>query len=316
MTSRVHHHPELIFSVGTQVVATRAIPIPDDDRMILRGSVGVIANAPDDPAGDYRVRFADGTELNLTVRELAPLAKFREDAALPDEVAPEDEHLFDRVAFQCVIGSRAYGLADEDSDIDRRGFFVPTASRHWSLNGVPEQIECDRTQEAYWEVEKFVRLALKANPNVLECLYSPVIERATPLAERLLDMRDGFLSKLVYQTYNGYALSQFKKIAGDVRNRGRVKWKHAMHLIRLLLAGIDILHTGTVPVTIGKHRERLLAIKRGERTWDDVDRWRHELHAEFDQALNTTSLPDRPDFDAANDFLIDARRTAFLEEDQ
>jgi predicted nucleotidyltransferase len=50
-------------------------------------------------------------------------------------------------------------------------------------------------------------MALKANPNVLECLYSPLVEMATPLAQELLAMRSIFLSRLVYQTYNGYVMS-------------------------------------------------------------------------------------------------------------
>ena len=56
--------------------------------------------------------------------------------------------------------------------MDRRGFYLPPAELQWSLAGVPEQLETDQ-EEVYWEVEKFIRLALKANPNVLECLYSP-----------------------------------------------------------------------------------------------------------------------------------------------
>ncbi|CAN5411866.1 hypothetical protein BH11PLA2_BH11PLA2_41590 [soil metagenome] len=55
-------------------------------------------------------------------------------------------------------------------------------------------------------------LALKANPNVLECLSSPLVLTATPLATELLAMRSCFLSKLVYQTFNGYVMSQFRKM--------------------------------------------------------------------------------------------------------
>ncbi len=138
---------------------------------------------------------------------------------------------------------------------------LPPAELHWSLYGVPEQLESDETQEAYWELQKFIVLALKANPNVLECLYTPMVEKATPLAEELLAMRSIFLSRLVYQTYNGYVMSQFKKMQADIRNQGQVKWKHVMHLIRLLISGISVLREGFVPVRVGEHREQLLAIK-------------------------------------------------------
>ena len=213
-----------------------------------------------------------------------------------------------------MIGSQAYGLADAESDVDRRGVYLPTADQHWSLYGLPEQLENHETQEAYWELQKFLVLALKANPNVLECLYTPLVEKATPLAEELLAMRSVFLSRLVYQTYNGYVMSQFKKMQSDLRNHGRVKWKHVMHLIRLLLSGVGVLRDGFVPVAVGEHRERLLAIRRGEAPWDEVEDWRLRLHREFDAAFETTKLPERPDYERANAFLLRARRLALAEE--
>src|SRR3954466_4494707 len=100
---------------------------------------------------------------------------------------------------------------------------------------------------------------------------------ASPIAQEMLALRDRFLSRTVYQTYNGYVLSQFKKLQADLRNKGEVKWKHVMHLIRLLLAGIETLKTSTVPVRVDEHRETLLSIKRGERKWEDLDQWRLQL---------------------------------------
>ena len=201
-------------------------------------------------------------------------------------------------------------MADDASDIDRRGFFLPSADAHWSLSGVPEQIECDETQEAYWELQKFIVLALKANPNVLECLYSPLVEKLTPLAQELIESREMFLSKLVFQTYNGYVASQFKKMESDIRNKGSVKWKHAMHLIRLLISGIEVLKHAYVPVDVGSHRDTLLAIKRGELDWKEIDALRLSFHQDFSTAFAHTRLPERPDYHRADAFLIRARRAA------
>jgi hypothetical protein len=153
-------------------------------------------------------------------------------------------------------------------------------------------------------------LALKANPNVLECLYTPLVEKATPLALEMLDMRSAFLSKLVYQTYNGYVLSQFKKLEQDRRNRGEVRWKHAMHLVRLLLEGVGVLREGFLAVRVGEHRARLLAVRRGEVPWGEVNAWRLSLHEEFDAAYAKTGLPERPDYERVNAFLIRARRAS------
>lgn len=210
-----------------------------------------------------------------------------------------------------MIGSRAYGLDDDASDTDYRGVFLPTAEMHWSLYGVPEVIECYDTQEHYWELQRFLVLALKSNPNVLECLYTPLIEKTTPIGDELLGMKEAFLSRLVYQTYNGYVMSQFKKMQADIRNQGQVKPKHVMHLIRLLLAGDSQFFAKDLSrFASTAFREELLAIRRGEMPWEESEAWRLRLHKEFDQALKETSLPERPDYERVNDFLVRARRWA------
>ena len=205
------------------------------------------------------------------------------------------------------MGSQAYGLETDDSDVDRRGIYLAPAELQWSLFGAPEQFEDTAAQAVYWELQKFLIMALRANPNILECLYSPLIEKTTPLAEELLALRQRFLSQMIFQTFNGYALSQFKKIEQDLRNQGEVRWKHAMHLLRLLITGAAALREKRVPVRVESHRDRLLAIKCGTVPWREVDAWRRELHTDFERALAGTELPERPDYEAANLFLIKAR---------
>ncbi len=313
MTERVHDHPALIFSPGTQVVALADVLDTAGRILQSRGTVGVVVKAPPDHEHAYRVRFPDGLEAPLKHGELAMLARFKE-GAIGDDAHFAAADLYQRVIYRCVIGSQAYGLSDAESDIDRRGIYLPTAEMHWSLYGVPKHLESHETQEGYWELQRFLVLALKANPNVLECLYTPLVEKATPLAEELLAMKSAFLSRMVYQTYNGYVMSQFKKIQADMRNRGEVKNKHVMHLIRLLLSGVSVLRDGCVAVRMENHREKLLAIRRGEMPWGEVERWRLDLHKEFTAAFAATTLPERPDYERANEFLIRARRRALAEE--
>jgi predicted nucleotidyltransferase len=310
MTNRVHNSDNLIYSVGTQVVSRKAIQGSNGRTAHPAGAVGVVIKSPMDREHSYRIKFADGFEVALPHHQLVMLAEFKEGHINDSEQGIVSTGLFDRVIFRCVIGSRAYGLETEDSDTDRRGIYLPPAELHWSLYGVPDQLENDATQEVYWELQKFVILALKSNPNVLECLYSPIVETCTPLAQRMLDIRQSFLSKLVFQTYSGYVASQFKKMQTDIKNQGKVKWKHVMHLIRLLISGTHVLREGLVSVEVGENRERLLSIKRGEESWESVDAWRLSLHQDFNTAFENTNLPDRPDYAIANQFLIDARKLA------
>ncbi len=177
------------------------------------------------------------------------------------------------------------------------------------MAGVPAQLESDQ-EEVYWELEKFLRLGLKANPNVLECLYAPIVEHRTPIADELLGMRHIFLSQQAHRTYNAYVLSQFKKLEQDLRNRGEIRWKHVMHLLRLLLSGVAVLRHGFVPLRVDEYRDRLLEIRAGHVPWCEVEEWRLALHREFDAALTLTKLPEHPDYGRANKFLIRARRLA------
>ncbi len=314
MSERVHHNPNLIYSVGTQVVALRDIRSEGGRMNHPRGSVGVVVRAPADLNHSYRVRFLDGIEEPLAPDDIVMLAQFKEGEIGDAQITEQQNDLFSRVIYRCIVGSRAFGLDNDESDTDRRGIFLPPAELHWSLYGVPEQIDREHSQEQYWELQRFLVLALKANPNVLECLYTPIVESITPLGEELLAMRSSFLSRLAFQTYNGYVASQFKKMQTDLRIKGAVKWKHVMHLIRLLLSGITLLRDGIVPIRVDEHRETLLAIRRGELGWDETERWRLELHRQFDEAVQSTRLPDRPDYARANALLLRARRLALAKE--
>lgn len=301
-------NPHLILPVGTQVVTLVEIYAGNGESIRRSGAVGKIIKAPTDNQHAYLIEFGDGGKVSLHRHELAirkhvqSLQFDRVDGAL------DDRDLYEHIIYKCIVGSRAYGLDVAESDIDRRGIYLPPANLQWSLYGLPEQIEDHNTQECYWELQKFLVLSLKANPNVLECLFTPLIEQSSPLADELIAGRRAFLSKLVYQTYNGYVLSQFRKLEQDLRNKGELKWKHVMHLIRLLMSGITILKEQTVPVDVGYHRDRLMAIRNGNVAWDEVNEWRLELHKQFDAAFGETTLPERPDYEWANEFLIRARR--------
>jgi hypothetical protein len=306
MTNKVN--PHLVLPAGTQIVTL--VPIiarkPYPERR--SGVVGKIIKSPIDNQHAYQILFPDGQQVSLKRNEIAIRKQVQGVAFdLPTD-AVADRNLYDYVIYKCIVGSNAFGLSGENSDVDVRGIYLPPAQMHWSLYGLPEQIEKTDSDEVYWELQKFLTLTLKANPNVLECLYTPLVEHATPLALELLENRTRFLSKLVYQTYNGYVMSQFKKLEQDIRTTGELKWKHVMHLLRLLLSGITILEEHSVPVDVGQHKERLLAIRHGQISWDDANKWRLDLHKTFDRAFEETNLPERPDYEWANSFLIKARR--------
>lgn len=115
--------------------------------------------------------------------------------------------------YETVHGSQCYGLARAGSDLDLKGIIV--GPKHWYLGHTdsPEQVE-HSGDHVHYELRKFLRLAAKANPTVLELLFTdPADHRVrTKAIEPVMDFRERFLTKQVADTFGGYAVGQLKRI--------------------------------------------------------------------------------------------------------
>ncbi|MEU8745502.1 nucleotidyltransferase domain-containing protein [Streptomyces parvulus] len=218
----------------------------------------------------------------------------------------------DHTVYACVMGSRAFGLATRDSDTDRRGVFLAPTPLFWRFEKPPTHVEGPAEEQFSWELERFCELALRANPNILECLHSPLVEYVDPTGHELLGLRDAFLSRRVHETFTRYALAQRRKLSADVRTHGAPRWKHAMHLLRLLESARDLLRTGILTLDVGDRRESLLAVKRGEVPWPEVEARMTRLSRETDEATDRSPLPAEPDRRRVEAFLHDTRRASAL----
>ncbi|MGV9454311.1 nucleotidyltransferase domain-containing protein [Streptomyces sp. NPDC003635] len=218
----------------------------------------------------------------------------------------------DHTIYACVMGSRAFGLATDGSDTDRRGVFLAPTPLFWRFEKPPTHVEGPAEEQFGWELERFCELALRANPNILECLHSPLVEYLDDTGRELLALRGAFLSRQAHTTFARYALGQRKKLEADVRNHGAPRWKHAMHLLRLLMSARDLLRTGELTIGVGDQREPLLAVKRGERSWPEVEAWMTRLAEEAERAVPTSPLPAEPDRRRVEDFLVRVRRASAL----
>ncbi|MGW5864052.1 nucleotidyltransferase domain-containing protein [Streptomyces sp. NPDC055239] len=225
---------------------------------------------------------------------------------------PDTDLVRDHTVYACVMGSRAFGLATDDSDTDRRGVFLAPTPLFWRFDKPPTHVEGPAEEQFSWEVERFCELALRANPNILECLHSPLVEHVTDTGRELLSLRDAFLSRQAHLTFAGYARGQHKKLEDDVRLHGAPRWKHAMHLLRLLTSCRDLLRTGSLTLDVGDQREPLLAVKRGEVPWSEIESWMRRLAEEADVAATRSPLPAEPDRERVADFLFRVRRGSAL----
>lgn len=117
------------------------------------------------------------------------------------------------VIYETVHGSNAYGLARPGSDVDIKGVMIGPPTWYFGWSGGPEQIDLSPDHVRY-EIRKFFRLAVNANPTVLELLWTrPEDHRVvSPAGERLLAARGSFLSRRVAERFGRYALAQLKRI--------------------------------------------------------------------------------------------------------
>ena len=306
----------------------------------------------------------------------------------------------DRSILKVRVGSHLYGTNTPTSDEDFVGIFVPPARNLIGL-GRMEQIDAsvvskgpdgkntaDAVDCTYYTLEKFARLALDGNPNIVEILFANsenMMKWAGEGAE-LLRMKKHFLSKLIKHRFLGYAFSQKHKMViklenyevlyeaqrylentdrsylvevveidhhplfhkkkdhvtvGDInipltstvkkakafvdnrlgqfgsRQQLVTKFgydtKFASHLIRLIVEGIELLKTGDLKFPL-QDVKLLKSIRNGECSMQNVLKMAERYEAEIEEWYEKTELPDRPNFDAVEKFVMKVH-TSYLKED-
>lgn len=80
--------------------------------------------------------------------------------------------------------------------------------------------------------------------------------------------------------------------------------KHAMHLIRLLRSGLDILENGIVPVK-RPDREYLLDIRNGKYTYEEIVAESERLTQKVEDVSKKTLLPAEPDYALAKEIMLE-----------
>jgi hypothetical protein len=123
---------------GTQVVTLVPVAGASGYSAPL-GAVGVIVARLDEQS--YCLRFPNGEEANVARGEIAVRTHLQRAGLQADPSPSSRDDLYDHVVYRCIVGSQAYGLNEQGSDIDRRGFYLAPAELYWSLAGAPEQLE-------------------------------------------------------------------------------------------------------------------------------------------------------------------------------
>ncbi|MBF0409096.1 MAG: nucleotidyltransferase domain-containing protein [Candidatus Riflebacteria bacterium] len=119
----------------------------------------------------------------------------------------------EKLIFEVVHGSQAFGLSEPTSDVDIKGIYVAPVSCYCGYLPSPEQIQISKDHQRF-EIRKFFRLAAEANPTMLEMLWAPesCVIYISEAGKRIVNARSLFLSKRVADSFGSYAVSQLKRI--------------------------------------------------------------------------------------------------------
>src|SRR2546429_619841 len=112
-----------------------------------------------------------------------------------------------------IVGSQAHGLANENSDYDYRGVFVVPTSEILRIGGSVKETNWIEGNEddTSWEIGKFLLMATKCNPTVLETFLAPV-KTSSPLGDELRTLFPHvWNSNDVKNAFIGYGINQRKK---------------------------------------------------------------------------------------------------------
>ena len=175
-----------------------------------------------------------------------------------------------------------------------------------------------------YSLRKYVRLAHKGHPTILLLLFVPneLIVSKTDLGDELRELRSAILSRQAGRGYLGYLRGQKERLPGSrgQKNVNRPELvaahgydtKYAMHAARLGVRGVELLESGRVTLPMPEpDRSRVMAIRTDERSFEEAIAEIDELEQRLAAALERSSLPDEPDREAVDAFLVDAYRRAW-----
>jgi len=220
-----------------------------------------------------------------------------------------------------TVGSQAYGLATDSSDVDTLGVFaLDTKAFHGIELPARRHLTHVSTKPdvTLHEAGKFCRLALACNPSVLELLWLPLelYTEVTAAGRGLLTLRERFLSApRVADVYTGFCHSQVRKIEAlaarpDPQVPTAKMAKLARHFMRLVEQGTELWVTGKLNVKVRCARDthafgQRVATEGIDGIYPLMFRLRHTFEN------SATPLPAEPDRTAIQRWLYDVRDTYY-----
>jgi predicted nucleotidyltransferase len=228
-----------------------------------------------------------------------------------------------RPLFVTVSGAHLYGFPSPDSDVDLRGCHClplsdvvgldpPRQTHEFKnfLNGIEVELVSH-------DVGKYFRLMVKNNGYILEQILSPLVVFGGDFLDELRPLANRCVTKFHYHHYRGFYANQLKMLEKEEPKRA----KPLLYAYRVLMTGIHLLRSGKVEANILNLNQvfqfsfinDLVAAKTVEKVrLEELDWEFHrskltEVEKMLDRAFEESRLPEYPDRESINLFLIRLR---------
>lgn len=231
------------------------------------------------------------------------------------------------VQYETIMGSVAYGVSSDTSDVDVYGWAIPPKEDVFPhLKGeIPGFGRPAKRFEVFQEhhvedrdalggrgrmydlaifgIVRFFGLAMENNPNIIDSLFTPAtcVLHCTRVGNLVRENRRLFLHKGAWPKFKGYAYSQLHKLSNKrptgkraelVANHG-YDTKFGYHVVRLIGEVEQILVEGDIDLQ--RNNEQLKAIRRGEWTENRLREWFAEKETQLERAYAESRLRPVPD---------------------
>jgi predicted nucleotidyltransferase len=231
------------------------------------------------------------------------------------------------VQYEAIMGSVAYGVSSDSSDMDIYGWAIPPKDdifphlrgdvagfgrqhkrfEQFQEHHVPDPDALAGRGRTYdltiFGIVKFFALAMDNNPNIIDSLFTPAtcVLHSTRVGNLVRENRRLFLHRGAWPKFKGYAYSQLHKLAikrptgkrAELTAEHGYDTKFAYHVVRLLGEVEQILVEGDIDLQ--RDNERLKAIRRGEWPEARLRQWAADKEADLERAYAASRLPATPD---------------------
>ncbi len=220
-----------------------------------------------------------------------------------------------------TVGSRAFGLADDNSDHDVMGVYVETPEQvmglspsdgHWVWRSVgvgAPSLPGDIDQTSY-SLRKYVKLAKDGNPNILTLLWGEGF--MTDLGHELQGMACHIVSMKAIERSFGWFNSEMKWLES---NRDGHRWnKRAAHTFRLVCNALDLAKHGAMKMPMSTSDvEQYRVLREGEGGYSNTMEFLSSMGDALLAAAKKSSLQTIPNHSLVDKWLVEAHQRYWKE---